>query len=492
MADPAAPSPPASAWRFGQGPAPEVLDYFRAKGMRPSFHWTEVWQEEHATAFTVAKATRLDVLEAIRAELDRAIAEGLPFESFRSALEPRLKALGWWGIQPVIDPETGLPVEAQLGSPRRLRLIYDANLRTANAAGQWARIWRTRDLLPFLIYQHTTSAEPREEHWHWADIPVTLPVDDPWWETHFPPNGWNCKCWVIQADEEDARAAGWTPETTAPEVVMEDWTNARTGLSYSIPQGIDPGWASNPGRTRQQLVDAMLDTRLTVADPMIRAVALQDMGNGWLARKIADGSITDAAIAAPIGHVPRRHFPSRPFAGEALQSGVVWLTPHAVEVAARAKVAAPWADLPRLIDEGALESFPGTKTWARAWRRSGDGYWAVDMAVRRRPEGTARLEVDTVSPFAIKDAEKLIAKAAKKGRLLRREVTSGGLFPAAGAIVEGAGLPGAGGAIPPAPAPPPSPSDRPADATAAPDQAPPEGHRKPRRRKPPPEPGADD
>jgi uncharacterized protein with gpF-like domain len=188
--------------QFRQGPAPEVLDYFSAKGFTPSFHWTDVWQAEHATTFTVAKATQMEVLQTIRAEVDKAIREGLPFNAFRAGLEPRLQALGWWGLQVVTDPATGLPAVAELGSPRRLRIIYEANIRTANAAGQWARIWRTRDALPFLVYQHTTSAEPREEHWHWADIPVTLRVDDPWWDTHFPPNGWGCKCWVLQVDEE--------------------------------------------------------------------------------------------------------------------------------------------------------------------------------------------------------------------------------------------------------------------------------------------------
>src|SRR5690606_14834527 len=127
-------------------------------------------------------------------------------------------------------------------------------------------IWRTRDVLPFLIYQETTSTEPRDHHLVWAHQPVVLPVEDPWWHTHYPPNGWQCKCWVLQVDEDDARAAGWTPGTKAPEVVLVDWFNARSGETEQVPEGIDAGWATNPGLTRANLLDAMLSGRIDDLD----------------------------------------------------------------------------------------------------------------------------------------------------------------------------------------------------------------------------------
>ena len=146
---------PARGFVFSTDPPPEALAYFRNKGLRPSFNWQDVWAQEHAFAFTVAKATQLEVLLTIRKAVDDALAKGLTFDDFSKQLAPRLQGFGWWGRQFVVDPLTDQEIVAQLGSPQRLRLIYDANLRSAHAAGQWDRAQRTKAVLPFFLYVET-------------------------------------------------------------------------------------------------------------------------------------------------------------------------------------------------------------------------------------------------------------------------------------------------------------------------------------------------
>ncbi|TWC35067.1 uncharacterized protein with gpF-like domain [Pseudomonas sp. SJZ079] len=230
------------------GPVPkEALDYFRAKGYKVGFDHRDVWQEEHATAFTVAKAMRLDILEAIREQVDTAIFEGRSFAEFQRELQPMLEKLGWWGRQELLDPLEGGVREVQLGSPRRLRIIYDVNLRTAHAAGQWQRIQRTRKTHPYLLYQLGPSREHRQEHVGWAGI--LLPADDPWWQRHFPPNGWGCKCHVRQVSRREAERlqAGGKVSSQAPDLGEREYINKRTGQVISVPVGIEPGWTYNPG-----------------------------------------------------------------------------------------------------------------------------------------------------------------------------------------------------------------------------------------------------
>lgn len=97
------------------------------------------------------------------------------------------------------DPLTGETKSVQLGSDRRLRTIYDTNMRTARSAGQWDRIQRTKRAMPYLLYTLGPSREHRAEHLKWADL--CLPVDDPFWQTHIGPNGWGCKCGVRQVSK---------------------------------------------------------------------------------------------------------------------------------------------------------------------------------------------------------------------------------------------------------------------------------------------------
>lgn len=256
------------------GPVPrEVLGYWAAKELRVGFDYRDVWEEEHDYAFTAAKVMREDVLRALHDELARAFREGETYEVWRSHVEERLSALGWWQPQEVTDPETGRTVE--VNPPQRLRTIFDTNMRSARAAGQWDRIQRTRDTHPYLLYQLGPSIEHRAEHVAWHGL--LLPVDDSFWETHFPPNGWGCKCHITQVSEArrkqlvrdgidapeldevvdaDGNPTGHVQtkkvdvREEAPPVAMRSYTNPRTGATLEVPEGIDPGFGHRPGAGR--------------------------------------------------------------------------------------------------------------------------------------------------------------------------------------------------------------------------------------------------
>lgn len=266
---------PRPGYRF-PGPVPkEALDYFRFRAPKVGFDYRDVWLQEHAHAFTVAKAMEVEILMDIRAALDKAIADGTTLEQFRKDLTPLLQRKGWWGKKEMTDPRTGKRVVAQLGSPRRLRTIYRANIRAARAAGIWQRAQRTKKTHPYLLYELGPSKEHRDQHRAWAG--TLLPVDDPWWNDHFPPNGWGCKCRVRQVSRREAERLGGP--TSRPARQPEERVNRRTGEVQIVDKGIDPAWASNPGRDRGRVLMENLNEKISRADYDIARSSVRSVMN---------------------------------------------------------------------------------------------------------------------------------------------------------------------------------------------------------------------
>lgn len=169
-------------------PPEEAIAYLEDKGYAISFDWRDVLAEEHAAAFTVAKMMRVDLLEFTKQALIKAEQQGWDLKRFSQELRPTLEREGWWGRKEMVDPDTAEIKTVQLGSPRRLEIIFDTNIRTANSAGEWMRGERSAKRLPMLLYRTMGDMRVRPQHARWNG--VCLPRTDPWWNTHYPPNGW--------------------------------------------------------------------------------------------------------------------------------------------------------------------------------------------------------------------------------------------------------------------------------------------------------------
>lgn len=68
----------------------QALEYIKNKKLRPAFSYKDVWNEEHAAAFTVAKTMQIDVLSDIKKAVEKAIENGTTFEQFKKELKPAL------------------------------------------------------------------------------------------------------------------------------------------------------------------------------------------------------------------------------------------------------------------------------------------------------------------------------------------------------------------------------------------------------------------
>ncbi len=175
-------------------PPEDAISYLEKKGFKIGWDWHETLDNAHSKAFTVAKIARMDLLQDIRQSLITAMQKGQTLEQWKANITPTLQEKGWWGKKTVINPE-GREQEVQLGSPRRLRTIYDTNMQSAFAAGRYKAMLAGAETRPFWEWRHITISNPRKQHV--ALNGRLFRFDDPFWNVAYPPSEWGCKCRVI-------------------------------------------------------------------------------------------------------------------------------------------------------------------------------------------------------------------------------------------------------------------------------------------------------
>lgn len=271
-------------------PHREAIEYFQSKGYAHElqrFHHLDHFREDHARNWVVAKAMQDDVSRVIREAFETALIDGQPLAEFQQELAPRLQKLGWWGTAEMEDPVTGEVAEVRLGSMRRLRVIFDTNMRTAHAAGHWAAIQRTKDAFPYLHYLQIQRPTKRHDHARFHDR--IWRVDDPIWLKIYPPNGFFCGCVVIQRTEGWMRRNARTADET-PDLEEEEWTHKRSGEVHMIPRGIQPGFDTNPGAVWLDIKDGW-EAMTPDLTPERRATE-RGLIEGLRLRRLSDGRET--------------------------------------------------------------------------------------------------------------------------------------------------------------------------------------------------------
>ncbi|MDR2806248.1 MAG: minor capsid protein [Dysgonamonadaceae bacterium] len=111
-----------------------------------------------------------------------------------------------------------------------MRTEYDQAIAGAQNAARWTEFEREKDVIPNLRYQTVGDNIVRPEHQLLHGI--IKPIDDPFWATHYPPNGWGCRCEALQSLDGDGSV---TPDESIPHVPIAPMfrTNlAKSGLIY--------------------------------------------------------------------------------------------------------------------------------------------------------------------------------------------------------------------------------------------------------------------
>jgi hypothetical protein len=400
----------------GFGPPPEVTRFFEDKGWKPAFSYKDVFGDEHANAFSVAKVTELELGTLFKNSIGKALAEGRGFETWRKQVVEDLTRAGWGKPRLVEDhlTEGGLPGRmVNFTAPGRLQTIFWGNMASARSAGQWERAQRTKRALPYFLYLHTTSAHPRKDHLQWVGI--IRPVDDPIWASIFPPNGWRCKCAVRQISAREAEALlarEWKEGDTvrytseAPVIELRTLVNKRTGEVLQVPVGCDPGWGGNPGLARVKGMMRAVEQQLVQAAPEDATKTLEALWQSpWtkVVTRLPEAEAKQVWLPAGVSKQLQAEM--------AAKSPVVAI--NGVDVVARANLDGRYKDgrgfedltrLPRTIAEGVIVAdanprrrgliWNKVKSWWRAVVTKSDGGLMRVVSMHQRPESAARRAIE--------------------------------------------------------------------------------------------------
>lgn len=233
-------------------PFKEQVDFFLAKLNIGLQDWLDLQAQYNDLAFWVTGVMQADLLADLRAAVDTAIAEGRTVQWFREQFDRIVAERGWGATNP------------RLNDPAyrdwRARIIYTTNVNVSFAAGRWAQLTDPEiiKVANTWVYRHSDLvSHPRPMHLAWNRL--ALPATDPWWQTHYPPKGYGCRCYVVAMTRESAQAAGYNFSRPEGEGRTYDYTDRKTGVVTTLPVGVDPGWNYAPGMTAAERARAIAD-----------------------------------------------------------------------------------------------------------------------------------------------------------------------------------------------------------------------------------------
>lgn len=105
-----------------------------------------------------------------------------------------------------------------------LQTEYNAAIASAQMAARW------HDAPQDCLLQYRTAGDNRVRDSHARLQGVTLPKKDSFWNTHYPPNGWGCRCLTVEANEKTPV----TPKQSIPTVPIDTLWKTNTAKGQLI------------------------------------------------------------------------------------------------------------------------------------------------------------------------------------------------------------------------------------------------------------------
>lgn len=200
----------------------------------PEEFYTQIPAATRRLAWTASNLAGIDQVTEVFTALNEALASGQTIDEWRAA---------------ALETDWGL-------SAARLDLIFRAQVQTAYMAGHVQAFEDNSAERPYLMY--TAINDNRTRPAHAALSGYIAQIDDPFWLTHTPPLGYNCRCSIVSLtpDQADSR-----------------------GFGNQIPRNVPPdegGWGTSP-KYAQSVIDGLLNDALIDAPQPVQTEVVQNI-----------------------------------------------------------------------------------------------------------------------------------------------------------------------------------------------------------------------
>ncbi|MFC2085208.1 phage minor head protein [Bacteroidota bacterium] len=206
------------------------MKYFEDKGLRSTESYKDYQRYIEYNIFTSAGVMKLDILEDLYNEVDKALSQGVGIEQFKRNIRYNLVKKGWLGQK---EGEI-------LTTPWRANLIYRQNLQTSFMSGRYKQMVENSASRPYWKYVGILDDNTRKEHAKLQNYfkNKVLHYSHPFWKVYYPPNGFYCRCRVQAYTEAEAKQMGWKVykiPVKKPKIVIDENFAYNPALSHYRP-----------------------------------------------------------------------------------------------------------------------------------------------------------------------------------------------------------------------------------------------------------------
>lgn len=214
------------------------------KVVLPETYYGELQGLARQQAFSISGLASLDQLTIVRDSLAAKLQSGQTFRQWQKDIT-----------------ESGT-----LDLPRhRLDNIFRTNIQSNYNRGRWERFVAVKDTQPYLMYDAINDSRVRPSHL--AMDGIIRPVDDPFWHSHAPLNGYRCRCRLVSLNERLAQARSG------------NGTGLNKGVDAQAMQP-DKGFDYNPGEDLMAGVKRGIASRATTAPAKLVKALDEKLGKG--------------------------------------------------------------------------------------------------------------------------------------------------------------------------------------------------------------------